>query len=97
MSEHQHAGDDTRPELQFFQQRRPFPHSAAAAFPFARHIDRKRMGITASLALPDPAAASLVCSLSSAQLYPGLPWLPEAIAEVPAPTAAGWNRDGTVS
>lgn len=83
MSEPQNAGDDTKPELQLFQQRRPFPHSASAQFPFAKHMDGKRMGIT------DPAAASLGCNLPAAQLYQGLP---EAIVEVPVPTA---RQDGT--
>lgn len=67
MSEHQHEGDYTRPELQLFQQRRSFLHSVSAPFPFARHIDGKRMGIT------DPTAASIGCNLPTAQLYQGLP------------------------
>lgn len=48
------------------------------------------MGITGSLAFPDPAAASLGCNLPAAQLW----WLPEVIAEVPLPTS--WHSQLTL-
>lgn len=67
MTEHQQA-DDPRPEFQLLQQTGLFQHSAPAAFPSAKHVDGKRMGITSSLALPDPGASSRGCSVSPAQL-----------------------------
>lgn len=93
MTEHQRAGDDPRPEFWLLQQAGLFPQSAPVAFPSARYVDGKRMGITGSLALPDPAASSLGCNVSPAQLCQSQPCmlgcqrLPEAIAEVRVPTA----------
>lgn len=93
MTEHQQAGDDPRPEFQLLQQTGLFPQTAPVAPLSARHVGGKRMGITSSLALPDPAASSLGCDVSLVQLcqcqtcVSGCCWLPEAIVEVPVPTA----------
>lgn len=85
-------------QLQLLQQRRPFPHSASAPFPFARHTGGKEDG---NYWQPGPSRSCccfpwLQSACSSALPGPALPWgLPEEQQRYLCPLSGRMDTDST--